>query len=130
MIYTTYFAKLKKLPENIKPIAICAKPPNGYTGPIYRTLAPKYDFFAKYKINGDKEEFAEKYIGQVLNQLNPARVVAELYYQLGLAPNTCDIALVCFEIIAIDCVVDVLGRRIISSIQFLKVSSISPNINE
>ena len=97
MIYTTYFAKLKKLPENIKPIAICAKPPNGYTGPLYRTLAPRYDFFAKYKISGDKEEFTENYIGQVLNQLNPARVVTELYYQLGLAPNTCDIALVCFE---------------------------------
>lgn len=97
MIYTTYFAKLKKLPENIKPIAICAKPPNGYTGLIYRALAPKYDFFAKYKINGNTKEFAENYIGQVLNQLNPTRVVTELYYQLGLAPNTCDIALVCFE---------------------------------
>lgn len=97
MIYTTYFAKLKKLPENVKPIAICAKPPNGYTGPIYRALAPKYDFFTKYKITKDAEEFTENYIGQVLNQLNPARVVAELYYQLGLAPNVCDIALVCFE---------------------------------
>ena len=97
MIYTTYFAKLKKLPENIVPIAICAKPPNGYTGPIYRTLAPKYDFFAKYKITKDTEEFTESYIRQVLNQLNPVKVVTELYYQLGMAPNTCDIALVCFE---------------------------------
>ena len=97
MIYTTYFAKLKKLPENIIPIAICAKPPNGYRGAIYRVLAPKYDFFAKYKINGDIEEFTENYIGQVLNQLNPVKVVTELYYQLDLAPNTCDIALVCFE---------------------------------
>jgi uncharacterized protein (DUF488 family) len=97
MIYTTYFAKLKKLPENIIPIAICAKPPVGYVGPIYRPLAPKYDFFAKYKINGDKEEFTENYIGQVLNQLNPVSVVTNLYYQACLAPNTCDIALVCFE---------------------------------
>lgn len=97
MIYTTYFAKLKKLPENIKPIAICAKPPVGYTGPIYRGLAPKYDFFAKYKINGNKEEFAENYVGQVLSTLNPVKVVTELYYQLEAAPNTCDIALVCFE---------------------------------
>ena len=97
MIYTTYFAKLKKLPDNIIPIAICAKPPSGYTGPIYRPLAPKYDFFAKYKINGDKEEFTENYIGQVLNQLNPVSVVTNLYYQACLAPNTCDIALVCFE---------------------------------
>ena len=97
MIYTTYFAKLKKLPENITPIAICAKPPAGYPGPIYRALAPKYDFFAKYKITKDTEEFTENYIGQVLKQLNPVKVVTELYYQLGMAPNTCDIVLVCFE---------------------------------
>lgn len=97
MIYTTYFAKLKKLPDNVIPIAICAKPPVGYNGPVYRALAPKYDFFAKYKLTKDTEEFTENYIGQVLNQLNPVKVVTELYYQLGLAPNTCDIALVCFE---------------------------------
>ena len=97
MIYTTYFAKLKKLPENIIPIAICAKPPNGYTGPVYRRLAPRYEILVKYKANRDQAEFTENFIGQVLNQLNPARVVAELYYQLGLAPNACDIALVCFE---------------------------------
>ena len=97
MIYTTYFAKLKKLPENIIPIAICAKPPKCCTGPIYRPLAPKYDFFQKYKITGDVVEFTENYLGQVLNQLNPVSVVTNLYYQLGLAPNTCDIALVCFE---------------------------------
>ena len=97
MIYTTYFAKLKKLPDNVLPVAICAKPPAGYNGPIYRALAPKYDFFAKYKINGDQEEFIENYIGQVLNQLNPARVVAELYYQVEAASCEGDIALVCFE---------------------------------
>ena len=97
MIYTTYFAKLKKLPEDIIPIAICAKPPKGYTGLIYRPLAPKYDFFTKYKIDGNKEEFTENYIGKVLNQLNPVNVVTNLYYQACLAPNTCDISLVCFE---------------------------------
>ena len=97
MIYTTYFAKLKKLPENIIPIAICAKPPAGYCGTVFRTLAPKYDFFKKYQINRDTFEFTENYIGQVLNHLNPIRIVADLYYQLGVAPNSCDIALVCFE---------------------------------
>lgn len=97
MIYTTYFAKLKKLPENIIPIAICAKPPAGYAGAVFRTLAPKYDFFKKYQINRDTFEFTENYIGQVLNHLNPFIIVADLYYQIGMAPNTCDIALVCFE---------------------------------
>lgn len=31
MIYTSYFAKLKSLPDNIVPISICAKAADGYT---------------------------------------------------------------------------------------------------
>lgn len=49
MIYTTYFAKLKSLPENIIPISICGKPPVGYKGLQYKVLAPRYDFFMKWK---------------------------------------------------------------------------------
>ena len=97
MIYTTYFAKLKKLPENIIPIAICAKPPAGYKGPIYRALAPKYDFYAQWKITKDNELFADNYVAQVLNQLNPVKVIADLYHQIGEARCSCDIALVCYE---------------------------------
>jgi hypothetical protein len=97
MIYTTYFAKLKKLPKEIIPIAICAKPPAGYDGPLYRALAPKYDFFKQWQITRNNEIFIENYIGQVLKQLNPVKVVSELYYQVGAAPCSCDIALVCYE---------------------------------
>lgn len=32
MIYTSYFAKLKKLPNNIIPISICGKAPEFYKG--------------------------------------------------------------------------------------------------
>ena len=97
MIYTTYFAKLKKLPEGVLPIAICAKPINGFDGPVYRQLAPKYDFFQQWKITKDNELFTENYIGQVLNTLNPVKVVTDLYYQYNLPPCSCDIALVCYE---------------------------------
>lgn len=97
MIYTTYFAKLKKLPENVVPIAICAKPPTGYKGPVYRALAPKYDFFKQWQITRDNALFTENYIAQVLKHLNPVKVVAELYYQAGLPYCSSDIALVCYE---------------------------------
>lgn len=97
MIYTTYFAKLKKLPENIIPIAICTKPPSGFRGLIYRNLAPRYDFFMQWKVTKDNEFFTENYIGQVLNNLSPVKVVTDLYYQIGTAPCSCDIALVCYE---------------------------------
>lgn len=97
MIYTTYFAKLKTLPKDIIPITICGKPPAGYQGATYRMLAPHYDFYIKWKTDGNNDYFARCYKDRVLQQLNPARVVADLYYQVGKAQCTCDIALVCYE---------------------------------
>ena len=48
-IYTSYFAKLRSLPENIIPISICGKAPEWYTGLQYKKLAPKYGFFMEWK---------------------------------------------------------------------------------
>jgi hypothetical protein len=97
LIYTTYFAKLKDLPKDIIPIAICGKAPIGYNGPSYRALAPKYDFFMKWKETGDNDYYIKCFKEQVLDILNPVQVVANLYYQVGKAPCSCDIALVCYE---------------------------------
>lgn len=97
MIYTTYFAKLKSLPKHIIPIAICGKAPNGYNGLSYRAVAPKYDFFMQWKATGDNDYYIKCFKEQVLDTLNPAKVVADLYYQIGMAPCSCDIALVCYE---------------------------------
>lgn len=97
MIYTTYFAKIKALPKGVIPIAICAKPPVGYQGASYRQLAPHYNFYMRWKETHDNDYFTECYNDRVLGQLNPTRVVAELYHQIGLAPCTCDIALICYE---------------------------------
>ena len=97
MIYTTYFAKLKSLPKDIIPIAICAKPPKGYSGLMYRCLAPKYDFFMQWKATGDDDYYIKCYNEQVLEQLNVVEVVTGLYHQVSKSPCSCDIALVCFE---------------------------------
>lgn len=97
MIYTTYFAKLKSLPKDIIPISICGKAPAGYNGPSYRAVAPKYDFFMQWKATGDNDYYIKCFNEQVLSQLNPARVVAELYHTIGKPPCSCDIALVCYE---------------------------------
>lgn len=97
MIYTTYFAKLRFLPKDVIPVAICAKPPKGYQGAEYRMLAPHYSFYSKYKEDGDESYFTLCYKDQVLRNLNPTRVVADLYY--SASKNYCDgdIALVCYE---------------------------------
>lgn len=97
MIYTTYFAKIRSLPSGVLPVAICAKPPVGYKGPVCSALAPKYDFFRKWQITKNNEEFMENYMAQVLKQLNPVKVVADLYSLVGADLCSCDIALVCYE---------------------------------
>lgn len=93
MLYTTYFAKLKKIPSNIIPVSICGKAPDWYTGLQYKKLAPKYKFFQEWKKTGDNDYYVKCFNEQVLSQLTPNQVVQEL---LLLAKST-DIALVCYE---------------------------------
>lgn len=105
MIYTSYFGKLKKLPENIIPIAICAKIPDWYTGLSYKKLAPKYEFFNKWKHDHDNGEYVRCYKEQVLDKLNVDNVVKELDYMMLDETNSidskvdyvCHIALICYE---------------------------------
>ena len=78
MIYTSYFAKLKFLPENVIPISICAKAPDWYKGLQYKKLAPKYDFFVKWKENNDNDYYIKCFNKQVLEQLSVMRVADEI----------------------------------------------------
>ena len=93
MIYTSYFAKLKKLPETITPISICGKAPDWYTGLQYKVLAPKYWFFQKYKQDGDECFYTEQFNKEVLSLLQVNAVVDTLRSMAG----TEDIALICYE---------------------------------
>lgn len=93
MIYTSYFSKLKSLPDNIVPIAICAKAPDWYKGLQYKKLAPKYDFFMKLKENHDNDYYIKCFNEQVLDKLEPIRVYQEL---CSLAKSD-DIVLICYE---------------------------------
>lgn len=107
MIYTSYFAKLKSLPEHIIPISICGKAPDWYKGLQYKKLAPKYDFFMKWKENHDNDYYIECFNEQVLDKLNAEQIVEELYKLISnmvLNPKLFsdrslipDIALICYE---------------------------------
>lgn len=44
MIYTSYFAKLNKLPSDIVPISIALKPPSWYKGWSIRNWLPASTF--------------------------------------------------------------------------------------
>lgn len=94
MIYTSYFAKLNKLPNNIVPISICGKAPDWYKGLQYTKLAPKYGFFVEWKYkNHDNNYYIQHFYDEVLNLLDANSIVDELYSM----SNNQDIALICFE---------------------------------
>ena len=83
MIYTSYFGKLKKLPTNIIPIAICGKSPDWFNGIEYKKLAPKYSFFSEWKETKDDEYYVNCFNEQVLKPLNAENVIEELYNSLS-----------------------------------------------
>lgn len=97
MIYTSYFGKLKSLPDNIIPISICGKAPDWYKGLQYKKLAPKYDFFIKWKENQDNDYYIKCFNEQVLNKLNAKEVLLELSELIGFNNKYKDICLICYE---------------------------------
>lgn len=93
MIYTTYFAKLNKLPVNIVPISICVSVPGYYNGLQYKKIAPTYDLLARYKKDGDTNYYTEYFNEKILGHLDPYFVMSELYDMT----DGKDVALVCYE---------------------------------
>ena len=95
MIYTSYFAKLKSLPDNIIPISICGKAPDWYKGLQYKKLAPKYDFFMKWKENHDNDYYIKCFNSRVLSNLYPEMVLMDLIELTDDCEK--DICLICYE---------------------------------
>ena len=93
VIYTSYFGKLKLIPKNIIPIAICGKSPDWYKGLEYKVLAPAYWFFKQWKETHDNDFYIENFNKEILRPLNPYGTVLRLK-QLA---NSDDIALMCYE---------------------------------
>lgn len=111
-IYTTYFAKLRMLPENIVPISIAAKNPPGWNGKTYRPLNPPWYILKNYKENNDRNLYVRCYKNIVLRNLIPQKVIQDLQsiacyeekvvqksdgYEIEKRPVEKDIALVCYE---------------------------------
>lgn len=107
MLYTSYFAKINKIPSNVVPISICGKAPDWYQGTQYKKLAPKYGFFMEWKKTHDNEYYIKHFNEEVLSHLSPSKVVNELQRLLPVevkeqAANIWvdpewHIALICYE---------------------------------
>lgn len=87
---TSYFGKIKQISN---PLAICGKSPAWYSGPEYKTLAPKYSFFKDYK-DGiiDETGYIEQYHKLVLKPLDAQVVYDHLVETYGE-----DVTLLCYE---------------------------------
>ena len=98
MIYTSYFANLKSLPDNIVPISICGKAPDWYKGLQYKKLAPKYDFFMKWKENHDNDYYIKCFNEQVLSKLNVAHVILDFSRMVSVYNlDEASVCLICYE---------------------------------
>lgn len=91
-IFTSYFANLKKIPDNIVPISISCKPPKGYNGLEYMLLAPSKALLSAWHKNHDESNYRQVFCRQLSN-LNADAVVRVLEY---LSKGR-DIVLVCYE---------------------------------
>ena len=101
-IYTTYFAKLKKLPSDIVPVPISNSIPgvdrenttySSLSANKFPKLVPPWYVVKAYKENGDKEQYIRDYQRLVLDHLNPHDVIKYLKNIVGYN----DVALVCYE---------------------------------
>lgn len=97
MIYTSYFGKLKSLPDTIVPISICAKAPDWYEGLQYKKLAPKWNFFKEWQENHDNNYYIKCFDEQVIGKLDAYTVLMELSKLAGFENRHNDICLICYE---------------------------------
>ena len=92
-IYTSYYAKIKKIPENMCLISIAGKCPDFYKGHEYKFLAPKWSFFKIWKETHDNDFYVEHFNKEVLSQLDPDQVVNDF---IRLSQGK-DVVMLCYE---------------------------------
>lgn len=92
-IYTSYYANLRKIPDDIVRISIAGKAPAWYTGLQYKKIAPKIGFFLEWKRNKDNNYYIEHYDSEVLSTL----VAQNVYDDLKRLSNNTDCVLLCYE---------------------------------
>ncbi len=95
-LFTGYFAQMKKyVNRDLTCVSICGKAPFWYKGLEYKTLAPKYSFFIKYKNKEiNEEEYTSEYYKLVLDNLDPKKVLEEID---SITFNMNNIILLCYE---------------------------------
>lgn len=93
-VYTSYFANVKNLPDNLYPIAISLYPPRGWSYPVYKRLAPTAGILRAYKETQDEVDYIVNFDEIILSRLNAESVMREI---MRLCPEGKMPCLVCYE---------------------------------
>ena len=101
MIYTSYFAKIRKFPSNVSPISIARFTPKGVDIPCILELAPTKEILLKYKEDGNTDNYIKAYNEQVLDKYNTDEFISLIEKASGIK-GVADsmnkhVALCCFE---------------------------------
>ena len=96
MLYTSYFAKAKKITDpNTVCVSIALNPPPWFKGLCYKKVSPTQDILNNWHSNHNEEQYIASYTSEVLNNLNAKSVVLDL---IKLTENKYDnIVLLCYE---------------------------------
>lgn len=87
---TSYFGNIQNVAN---PLSISGKAPDWYTGNQFKLLAPKLEFFTRYK-NGelDANGYTKEYYAKVLGHLNAKEIYDRLITTYGE-----NVTLLCYE---------------------------------
>lgn len=101
MIYTSYFAKIRKFPSNVSPVSIARFTPKGVDIPCILELAPTKEILLKYKGDGNTDNYIKSYNEQVLDKYNMDEFISLIEKASGIkgVADSMDkhVALCCFE---------------------------------
>jgi uncharacterized protein YeaO (DUF488 family) len=93
MIYTSYFANLRRLPATVRPIGICVSPPRWFVGENDQRLAPSRELLTCYKSGScSMLDYWDRYWAETLSILDPNVVYRDL-----CSKDSPDVALCCYE---------------------------------
>lgn len=101
MIYTSYFAMIKKIPSNFHPVSIARYTPKGIDIPKILQVAPTGDILSEYKKTQNKENYIKRYTEEVLKKYTAKEFLSMIQNVTGIPdvaenPNK-HVVLCCYE---------------------------------
>lgn len=79
MVFTSYFAKMKNLPDNVIPVSISLTIPKGLQCIRFKSLAPSGAMLKCYKTESNVGAYTEMYTKDILGKFTTKDILDALY---------------------------------------------------